>query len=426
MDITPLPQVRRAAVAFIFITVMLDVLAIGVIIPVLPHIIKDMAGGSFIEATRWSGWFGTAFMVMQFVFTPVQGALSDHFGRRPIILLSNLGLGLDFILMALVNTLPLLFIGRIISGITSASFSTANAYIADVTPFEKRAAAFGMMGAAFGLGFIIGPALGSTLSHWGPRVPFWGAAVLSLANFCYGLLVLPESLPKDRRVATDWKRANPVGSLMLLKRYPQVFTMAWVVFLFALAQFAYNSTFVLNVDYRFHWGEQQVGYVLGLVGVLTAVVQGFLVGKIIKKLGERRALLVGTLCGLIALTGYGLTSHGWVFLALMPLGALMGMAGPVVQSVMTRQVDPHEQGRLQGALASLQSVAGMIGPLLFTGVFAHFIDPKTPLQIPGSPFLLAALLVALALVVAWKSMRGTPVAAVEELPVAAPQEVLPP
>lgn len=425
MDTLPQPQVRRAAVAFIFITVMLDVLAIGVIIPVLPHIIKDMAGGSFIEATHWSGWFGTAFMVMQFVFTPVQGALSDHFGRRPIILFSNLGLGLDFILMALVNTLPLLFIGRIISGITSASFSTANAYIADVTPFNKRAAAFGMMGAAFGLGFIIGPALGSALSHWGPRVPFWAAAILSLANFCYGLFVLPESLPKDRRVATDWKRANPVGSLLLLKRYPQVFTMAFVVFLFALAQYAYNATFVLNVDYRFHWGEQQVGYVLGLVGVLTAVVQGWLVGKIIPKLGERRALLVGMVCGLVALTGYGLTTHGWVFIALMPLGALMGMAGPVVQSVMTRQVDPHEQGRLQGALASLQSVAGMIGPLLFTGVFAHFINPKTPMQIPGSPFLLSALLVAIGLVVALRSTRhgmeshGAPL-------VMAPEEIVPP
>ncbi|MBS0215106.1 MAG: TCR/Tet family MFS transporter [Proteobacteria bacterium] len=410
MDATTQPQARRAAVIFIFITVMLDVLAIGVIIPVLPHIIKDMAGGSFIEATRWSGWFGTAFMVMQFVFTPVQGALSDHFGRRPIILLSNLGLGLDFILMALVNTLPLLFIGRIISGITSASFSTANAYIADVTPFDKRAAAFGMMGAAFGLGFVIGPALGSALSHWGARVPFWAAAILSLANFCYGLFVLPESLPKDRRVATNWKQANPIGALVgsakLLKRYPQVSALALVVFLFALAQYAYNATFVLNVDYRFHWGEQQVGYVLGLVGVLTALVQGFLVGRIIPKLGERRALLFGTLCGLVALIGYGLTSHGWVFLALMPLGALMGMAGPVVQSVMTRQVDPHEQGRLQGALASLQSVAGMIGPLLFTGVFAHFIDPKTPLQVPGSPFLLSALLVAMALVVAWRSTQA--------------------
>lgn len=410
MDATTQPQARRAAVAFIFITVMLDVLAIGVIIPVLPHIIKDMAGGSFIEATRWSGWFGTAFMVMQFVFTPVQGALSDHFGRRPIILLSNLGLGLDFMLMALVNTLPLLFIGRVISGITSASFSTANAYIADVTPFDKRAAAFGMMGAAFGLGFVIGPALGSALSHWGARVPFWAAAILSLANFCYGLFVLPESLPKERRVATNWKRANPIGALigsaMLLKRNPQVLAMACVIFLFALAQYAYNATFVLNVDYRFHWGEEQVGYVLGLVGVLTALVQGFLVGKIIPKLGERRALLLGTLCGLVALTGYGLTTHGWVFIALMPLGALMGMAGPVVQSVMTRQVDPHEQGRLQGALASLQSVAGMIGPLLFTRVFAHFIDPKTPLQIPGSPFLLSALLVAMALVVGWRSTQA--------------------
>ena len=392
---------RRAAVAFIFITVMIDILSFGIIIPVLPHLIKSMAGGDLKLAAYWVGWFGTAFGIMQFVFSPVQGALSDHFGRRPVVLLSNLGLGLDFVLMSLVNTLPLLFIGRVISGITAASFSTANAYIADVTPPAKRAGAFGLMGAAFGIGFVVGPALGSLLSVVNPRAPFAAAAALSLLNFCYGFFVLPESLPPEKRSAFDWKHASPIGPLLLLSRYPQVFGLAAVVFLFSLAQYVYNSVFVLYVDHRYGWGQQSVGYVLACVGVLSAFVQAWLAKRAVHRLGERRTLLIGTACGVFAFSIYGFASTGWVYLLGLPVGALWGLASPVTQSIMTRQVDPREQGRLQGSVSSLMSTAGIFGPALFTTVFATFIGEHAPIHLPGAPFLLSSLLVLVALAIAW-------------------------
>ena len=254
---------RRAAVTFIFVTVLIDILAFGIIIPVLPHLIEQLIGGSIAKAAVWSSAFGTLYMLMQFVFSPIQGALSDRFGRRTVILISSLGLGIDFVVMALAPVLWLLFLGRAVSGICAASFSTANAYIADVTPKEKRAAAFGLLGAAFGIGFIIGPALGGFLGHLHIRLPFWVAAGLSLVNFCYGFFVLPESLPPERRSARfDWRHANPFGALVLLRRYPQVFGLASVFFLINLAQFSLNSTYVLYTDYRFGWGPQIVGYTL--------------------------------------------------------------------------------------------------------------------------------------------------------------------
>ena len=394
-------RVRRAAVVFIFITVMIDILSFGIIIPVLPHLIKSMAGGSFVKAAQWVGWFGTAFGIMQFVSSPIQGALSDRFGRRPVILLSNLGLGLDFILMSLVNTLPLLFVGRIISGITSASFSTANAYIADVTPHEKRAGAFGLLGAAFGIGFVIGPVMGSLLSLINPRAPFAAAAILSLVNFCYGYFVLPESLPPEKRSKFSWTHASPVGPLLLLSRYPQVFGLVAVVFLFQLAQYVYNSVFVLYVDYRYGWGQQQVGYVLAGVGILGAFVQAWLAKRVVARFGERRTLLVGTACGVIAFAVYGFAATGWIFLLALPIGALWGLASPVTQSLMTRQVDPREQGRLQGSVSSLASTAGIFGPALFTTVFATFISANAPVHLPGAPFLLSSMLVLASLGIAW-------------------------
>ena len=400
---TPIVPARQAALAFIFVTVLLDILSFGIIIPVLPHLIKSMAGGGFVQAAYWMGWFGTVFAIMQFVFSPVQGALSDHFGRRPVILLSNLGLGVDFLFMALVNTLPLLFIGRIVSGITSASFSTANAYIADVTPPEKRAGAFGLLGAAFGIGFVVGPALGSLLSVVNPRAPFAAAAVLSLANFCYGYFVLPESLPPERRSGFSWKRANPVGALMMLRRYPQVFGLALTVFLFQLAHYVFNSVFVLYADYRYGWDQRHVGYVLAGVGVLSAFVQAWLAKRAVHALGERRTLLLGTLCGAIGFSIYGFASTGWVFLLAMPIGALWGLASPITQSIMTRQVDPHEQGRLQGSVTSLASTAGIFGPWLFTTVFATFIGTSAPTHLPGAPFLLSSMLVLVALVIVWRT-----------------------
>lgn len=398
---------RKAALAFIFVTVLLDVLAFGIIIPVLPRLIKQMAGGDMVAAADWVGIIGTVFAIVQFVCNPIQGALSDRFGRRPVILLSNLGLGLDFVLMAVVQTLPWLVVARVISGMTSASFSTANAYIADVVPPEKRAGAFGALGAAFGIGFVLGPALGGTLGDIDLHLPFWLAAGLALANFCYGYFVLPESLPPERRTPRfDWRRANPVGGLLLLRRYPQVYGLAFVVFLSQLAHYVLNTTFVLYADYRYGWGPQEVGYTLGFVGVCNGIVQAVLVAHIVRRFGERRAIFTGLAFGSLGFLWQGLASTGWMSLAAIPLLALWGCAGPATQALVTRQVDPSEQGRLQGSLAGLTSLAGIMGPGLYTQIFGWSIAPGSPLHLPGAAFLVAALLLVVAFGLAWRATHA--------------------
>ena len=398
---------HHAALAFIFVTVMLDMLAFGIIIPVLPHLIVDLIGGSIAKAAVWVGAFATLFMVMQFVFSPVQGALSDRYGRRTVILISSFGLGVDFIVMALAPVLWLLFLGRAVSGICAASFSTANAYIADIIPKEKRAAAFGMLGAAFGIGFIVGPALGGFLGHWHLRLPFWVAAGLSLLNFGYGYFMLPESLPPERRAPRfDWRHANPFGAVVLLRRYPQVFALAAVFFLINLAQFSLNSTYVLYTDYRFGWGPQVVGYTLGLVGLCSGLVQAVLVRRLMPKLGERRMILIGLSLCVLGYLVFGLASSAWLFLTAIPVFCLGGLAGPPAQSMMTHQVDPHEQGRLQGALTSLASLAGIFGPAMFANLFALFISDHAPVHhLPGAAFVLAALLLLAATLVAIRATR---------------------
>ncbi len=399
---------RPAAVRFIFITVMLDMLSFGIIIPVLPHLIVELIGGSIAKAAVWQSAFGTLFMLMQFVFSPIQGALSDRFGRRSVILISCLGLGIDFIVMALTPVLWLLFIGRAVSGVCAASFSTANAYIADITPREKRAATFGILGAAFGIGFIVGPALGGLLGHFHIRLPFWVAAGLSLVNFCYGYFVLPESLPKQKRSKRfDWRHANPLGSLFLLKRYPQVFGLAAVFFLISLAQFSLNSTYVLYTDFRYGWGPQAVGYTLGLVGLCSGLVQAVLVRRLMPKFGERRLILIGLSMCVVGQVFFGLAPMAWLFVLGIPFLCLGGLAGPPAQAMMTHQVDPHEQGRLQGALSSLSSLAGIFGPALFANVFALFISDRAPVKhLPGAAFLLAASLLATAWLLVWRVTAG--------------------
>jgi DHA1 family tetracycline resistance protein-like MFS transporter len=397
---------RRAALAFIFITVLLDILAFGLIIPVLPHLIKSFVGGDVAQATVWHGMFATAFMVMQFFSSPVQGALSDHFGRRPIILMSNLGLGLDFLIMAVAGGLPLLFIGRLLSGITSASFSTANAYIADVTPPEKRAAAFGKLGMAFGLGFTLAPVFGAWLGVIDLRLPFFVAAGLSIANFCYGYFVLPESLPPERRDAFRWKRANPLASLQLLRGHPELFGLASVVFLMALAHLVYPTTFVLYADYRFGWGLKMVGWTLLIVGVLSIIVQGGLIGKIVGALGERKALLFGMGCGALGFTLYGLAPSGYWFWAAMPIAALWGVANPAAQAIMTKHVSPQEQGRLQGAIGSLGSIAGILAPTLFTRTFAAVAHSHIHTFWAGATFWLAAAMLVVGGLLAWRVTRS--------------------
>ena len=400
---------RNAALIFIFVTVLIDVLSFGVIIPVLPHLVQDFVGGSISDAAIWVGIFGMVFAGVQFVSSPIQGALSDRFGRRPVILLSCLGLGLDFIFMALANSLPWLMVGRIISGIASASFTTANAYIADITAPERRAKAFGMIGAAFGLGFIVGPLIGGFLGEVSLRLPFWFSAALALLNFLYGWFVLPESLaPEKRTQRFDWSHANPFGSMMLLKSYPQVFGLAAVVLLANLAHYVYPSVFVLFAEYRYQWGQKEVGWVLAMVGVCSVIVQGGLIGPLVKRMGERRALLFGLGCGVLGFVIYGFAGVGWVFLVGIPISALWGMAGPATQALITRQVGADVQGRIQGALMSLVSLAGVFGPMLFAGTFALFIGQRAPVQLPGAPWLLAGGLLFGALLVGWRYARERP------------------
>ncbi len=405
VDFAPPPR-RQAAVAFIFITVVLDVLAMGIIIPVLPRLVQDFLGGDAARAAIMFGVFGTVWSAMQFFCSPIIGMLSDRYGRRRVILLSNFGLGLDYIVMALAPTLGWLFVGRVISGITGASWTTAGAYIADVTPKEKRAASFGIIGAAWGLGFILGPALGGVLGATNPRLPFWVAAGMTLLNALYGLLVLPESLPPEKRTKTfDWSKANPVGSLKLLRSHHELFGLATVNFLYFVSHQVLQSVFVLYVGYRYQWSPRAVGLTLALVGIGSVIVQGGLVKPVVAKIGDRRALLLGLTSGIIGFTAWGFAPTGALFIAAIPFGSLMGFYGPAAQGLMTHRVSASEQGQLQGANASVMGIAGLIGPGLFTWTFAHFIGADTAWHIPGAPFFLGALLLAVAFVLAVRVTR---------------------
>ncbi len=404
------PAPRRAALAFVFVTVTLDMLALGMIIPVLPRLVVGFVHGDMARAAEMYGLFGTVWALMQFLWSPLLGALSDRVGRRPVILISNFGLAADYVLMALAPTLGWLFLGRVISGITAASIPTASAYIADVTPPDKRAGAFGMLGAAFGLGFVLGPALGGLLGGADPRLPFWVAAGLSLTNACYGLFVLPESLPRERRAGFRWARANPVGALVLLRRHPELLGLSAVSFLSYLAHQVLPSTFVLYAGHRYGWGEREVGLTLAGVGVCTAIVQGGLIRPLVARLGERRALLIGLLCGAGGFAIYGVAPTGLLFNLGIPVMAFWGLAGPSCQGLMTRHVSPSEQGQLQGAQSSLTGITGMIGPGLFTWTFARALDPH--ISLPGAPYLLAAVILVLAMGMATWASRAAGTATV--------------
>jgi DHA1 family tetracycline resistance protein-like MFS transporter len=395
----------RAAFAFIFVTVLLDMLALGVIVPVLPKLIIRFEHGDMSMAATQTGFFAFVWAAMQFVFAPVMGALSDRFGRRPVVLLSNFGLGCDYLLMAVAPTLSWLFIGRVISGITTASFPTANAYIADVTPPEQRAAKFGMLGAAFGLGFVVGPAVGGLLGGFGLRYPFWAAAGLSLANALYGFFILPESLPKERRAAFSVQRANPIGALKLLRSHPELFGLATAMFLYYNAHEALPSMFVLYTDYRYHWSTQLTGLALAGVGIGSTIVSALLISLAIRKMGELRTLYTGLTCGLAGFATFAVAPTTAIFVIGIPLLSLWGLSSPPMQSLMSRRVGPSEQGQLQGALMSLFGVAGMIAPLVFTQVFAAAISPRWGLHLPGAPYWLAAALMVGSLSIAWNVTR---------------------
>jgi DHA1 family tetracycline resistance protein-like MFS transporter len=401
-------QPRRAAVVFIFVTVALDVLAFGVVIPVLPKLLEQLSGGDTAHAARLFGLFGAVWALMQFICSPTLGALSDRFGRRPIILISCFGLGLDYILMALAPTTIWLFVGRVLSGIMAASWSSANSYIADVTPPEKRAASFGLIGAAWGTGFVLGPALGGVLGSVDLRLPFWVAAALTLLNALYGVFVLPESLPPEKRRPFDMRRANPAGSLALLRSHHELLGLASLNVLYYLAHHVLPSVFVLYVTYRYGWTEQMVGLTLTGVGIWGIFVQARLVQPVVARFGAKRAILAGLFCGALGFTLYGLAPTSHAFWIAVPIGGLMALFGPAAQSLMSRRVSPSEQGQLQGTNASLMGLTGLVGPPVFTLTFASFISREAGgMNLPGAPFLLAAAMLLAAFLLAIWVTAGT-------------------
>jgi DHA1 family tetracycline resistance protein-like MFS transporter len=393
---------RRAAVVFIFITVVLDILALGIVIPVLPVLVEDFLGGDTAQAATMFGLFGTVWALMQFIFAPVLGALSDRFGRRPVILISCFGLGLDYVLMAVAPSLGWLFVGRVLSGITAASFTTAGAYISDVTSLEKRAAGFGMIGAAFGVGFVLGPAVGGILGATDPRLPFWVAGGLALANAAYGYFVLPESLPPEKRKPFSWRNANPMGSLQLLRRYPGLMGLASVSVMYHLVHHVLPSVFVLYVGYRYGWNPRDTGLTLAAVGVMSIIVQGGLVRPLVARFGERRVLLTGLTGGIVGYTIFGLAATPAVFWLGLPVFGLMGLFNPSLQALMTRRVSASDQGQLQGINGSFMGLTGIVGPGLFTWTFALAIGPRAGWHFPGAPFVLASVLLTVAWAVAWR------------------------
>lgn len=410
----------KLAILFIFITVLLDAMALGMVAPVLPKLVavllsneplpdklmNHLPKGAVSMAAVIYGLFNTVFALMQFFCSPIIGSLSDRFGRRPLILASNLGLGLNYVLMAWAPNLQWLFIGRLISGVTGASFGTASAYIADTTAIEKRANAFGLLGAAFGAGFVLGPSIGGFIGDLSPKAPFVVAAIFSLVNAAYGFLVLPESLPKTQRSNFSWKRANPIGALGMLVRHPDLFGLAGVAFLSNLAQVSLPTTVVLYLTHRFNWSATRVGVALTVVGVALIVVQVGVVGRVVKRLGDRYAMLLGLFCGAAGMTIAAIAPQAWVVWAGIPVLALWGIAGAATQTLMTRHVAPSEQGQLQGANASLTGISELAGPTIFSLVFAWFVRPGQPMALSGAPFYLAGLILLFAAAWGWVVTRG--------------------
>jgi len=395
----------KAGMPFILITVLLDMLGIGLIVPVMAPLVTSMTGGGIAEGSAMYGWFISAYALMQFVFAPVLGNLSDAIGRRPVILISLLGAGLDYLLLAYAPNLWWLFIGRVISGITGANITAAYAYIADVSPPEMRAKNFGLIGACFGAGFVFGPALGGLLAEYGLRTPFLAAAILNLLNCAYGFLVLPESHPIERRRAFDWRRANPLGSLRVLGKFPIVLGLTATLALMSLAHQAFPSTWVLYMQYRFDWGARENGYSLALVGLTSIVVQGVLTGRFIATWGERRAVVFGLCVFAINCSLYGLATQEWMIYAIILGGSIGAVATPAIQALISRQIPLNEQGSVQGALTGIQSLTGIFGPIIVTHLFGYFISARAPVHVPGAAFFFGSVLVAIGVVIAVRSLR---------------------
>ena len=427
---------RKAAIAFILLTLFIDILGIGIVIPVLPGLVKELVGepataavlssaetaadiaetsvasvtsASFARASRYVGVIGATYALMQFLCAPIMGALSDRFGRRPVLLVSLLGLGIDFLIQGFAPNIWWLFIGRILAGVMGASLTTGNAYIADISTDENRARNFGLVGATFGLGFTIGPALGGALGDISLRLPFFVAAALALLNWLYGYFVLPESLPAEKRTKFTLAGANPFRIIGRLKEYPLVASLSIVFVLKSLAQRGLENVWVLYTGYRFGWDAGTNGLALGLVGVMAIIVQGGLVRPIIRRIGERRAVIFGTVISTFAFAGYGLANSPWMIPCLIVFGSLGGIAGPAIQSLVTGSVDETEQGRVQGALTGLTSLTNIVAPIFFnTLLFSYFISEAAPVKIPGAPFLVGSILLGASIFIAIPVFRRFP------------------
>lgn len=396
---------RKSGVFFILVTILIDCIGFGVIIPIMPDLIKSLTGGDISEASRYGGYLLVAYSVMQFISSPVLGSLSDKFGRRPILLVSLFGFGVDYLFLAFAPTIGWLFVGRIFAGICGASITTASAYIADVSEPDKRAQNFGLIGAAFGLGFIIGPVVGGVFAQYGLHVPFMIAAALSLINWLYGYFILPESLKPENRRAFDWRRANPVGALKQIRKYPSLLGLLGALLILYLAAQSTQSIWSYYTLEKFNWNATWVGYSLGFVGLTVAIVQGGLIRIIIPKIGNKRAIQTGLMLYILGFASFALATSGWMMFAFMVPYALAGITGPAIQGIISKQVPPNEQGELQGIMTGLMSLSSIFGPLLMTNLFFYFTAKNGSLYFPGAPFMMAAFLTVIAMLICNRSLR---------------------
>lgn len=397
---------NKAAIRFVFITLLIDVIGLGIIIPVMPSLIEQLIHNDISHAAQYSGWLTMSYSLMQLVFAPIIGALSDKLGRRPVLLASLLAFGLDYLLLALAPTIGWLFIGRIIAGITGASFSTAQAYIADISTDENRAQNFGMVGAAFGIGFIIGPTLGGILGDIGPRVPFYVSAAIALLNAVYGYFVLPESLDKQHRRPFNWKRANPFGTIKQISTYPIILYLLGAILLIYIAAHALQSTWTFIMIKKFDWSKSMIGYSLGVVGICVAIVQGLLIKHLNPKLGNERSAYIGLSIACAGMLMWAFSWQSWMIFAVTIFYCLSGIAMPALQSMMSKQVPANAQGELQGALASVMSVSNIVGPLLMTNIFYFFTSAKSTIYFPSMPFIAATLLLGISAVMVYFTLHS--------------------
>ncbi|RWU10388.1 TCR/Tet family MFS transporter [Pedobacter chitinilyticus] len=396
---------RNAGVFFILVTILFDCIGFGIIIPIMPALIKELTGATLSEASEYGGFLLTVYSLMMFACSPILGALSDKTGRRTVLLISLFGMAIDYFFLAFAHTISLLFLGRIIAGICGASITTASAYIADVSTPEKRAQNFGLIGAAFGLGFIIGPVIGGVFSQFGTRVPFMIAGGLSLINWLYGYFILPESLKKENRRKFEWKRANPVGALMQIKRYPSLLGLLAALLILFIAAQSTQTVWAFYTQEKFHWNETWIGYSLGFVGLTVAIVQGGLIRIIIPKFGQKKSIMFGLSLYVLGFVLFAFASKGWMMFAFMVPYALAGITGPAIQGIISTQVKPDEQGELQGIMTSFMSLASIIGPLLMSYLFAHFTSKQSSIYFPGAPFMMGAVLTCVSIVICYQNLK---------------------